>query len=164
MVSRFCARFCMAGLLFLFRIPAGTTRPDFYTRTTHAGAFIANYHIVSLNSFHSMGVRVVGGREFDARDTTGSQGVAIINEALARRLWPDEGALGRFLAVGFGKPTLRRIIGIVADLDSCSLAGESPAEIYLPSPQCASQLMFFAADRIHHRDAESLRDPCVSVA
>lgn len=54
---------------------------------------------VGPDYFRTMGIPLVRGREFTAKEGTGAPGVAIVNEALAKRFWPGKDAIGRRLVV-----------------------------------------------------------------
>ena len=70
------------------------------------------FNHVGTRYFETLGVRVVDGRAFDDRDRPETPRVAIVNETLARRLWPRARALGASLLVD-GAP--RQIVGVVQD-------------------------------------------------
>jgi predicted permease len=89
-------------------------------------AFQSNYNIVGPRYLQTLGVSLIEGRDFDARDRLGSPDVAIANETLARHFWPGESAVGRTLMVN-GRPT--RIVG-VARTAQYRAAGE-PARPFL---------------------------------
>lgn len=63
--------------------------------------------------FHTLGVSVVEGREFSDRDTPEAPRVALVNETLARRLWPNGTAVGRFVTFGTDRCV---VVGVVKDL------------------------------------------------
>jgi putative ABC transport system permease protein len=66
-----------------------------------------------------MGIRVLSGRAFDARDTRTSPKVAIVSAAVARALWPDGNAVGRFIAVdntAQERNTWLEVVGVVNDV------------------------------------------------
>ncbi|MFT3782289.1 MAG: ABC transporter permease [Nibricoccus sp.] len=65
---------------------------------------------VSPNFFATMKIPVLAGREFTPRDDTSAEPVGIINEALARRFWPGQNALGRRFK---DNDRWRTVIGIV---------------------------------------------------
>lgn len=73
---------------------------------------------VSSEYLQAMQVPLKEGRFFDARDTSESMKVVIINRALARGFWPDESAVGKRMK--FGPPDSRRpwltIIGVTSDV------------------------------------------------
>ena len=73
---------------------------------------------VSPEFFRAVGTQLLGGRYFSREDGPDSPRVAIINDALARRLWPKGDAVGRRFK--FGTPSSVRpwftVVGVVADL------------------------------------------------
>jgi len=50
--------------------------------------------VVSTGYFETMRIRLLGGRLFDDHDGPDAPSVAVINEAMARKFWPNEDALG----------------------------------------------------------------------
>jgi predicted permease len=67
---------------------------------------------VSPKYFSTVGMKVLAGRELDARDTERATKVAVINEAMARRYFANRSPMGeRF---GYGKPNIE-IVGVVRD-------------------------------------------------
>jgi putative ABC transport system permease protein len=72
--------------------------------------------------FKALGVRPAAGRTFDERDVAGAPAVAIINEALARRLWPDGNAIGQRVVVD-SVPS--EVVGVVPNLQY-RIAGQAP--------------------------------------
>ncbi len=92
------------------------------------------YRQVSTNYFRTMGIRIVKGRSFTERDRADTPGVIIINEALARRYFPNEEVLGK--RIGFGRqPDWREIVGVVADVKHFGLQAEAKPEAYVPHLQ-----------------------------
>jgi putative ABC transport system permease protein len=69
--------------------------------------------VVMPDYFSTLGIPLVAGRDFTARDDSAASRVAIISEALARRFWPGEDAVGKGIDL-YG--TRYRIIGIAADV------------------------------------------------
>ena len=92
---------------------------------------------VSEGLFQAFGTRLRGGRFFSLRDGPASPRVAIVNGALARRLWPGEDAVGRRLkrgpadAVG---PWLT-VVGVVDDMRRQGLEREPVPQIFEPVAQ-----------------------------
>ena len=76
--------------------------------------------------FHAMGIRMQQGRDFDVHDNKSSADVAIVNQAMARRYWPNTTAIGASVIVD-KRP--HRVIGIVSDY-----AYHNPADTDAPSP------------------------------
>jgi predicted permease len=93
--------------------------------------------------FSTMKIPIVRGRFFDDRDTMESQPVAIIDEAMARKYWPDEDPLGKrisFQAVN-GNRIWREIVGIVGHVKHSGLEGESRVQYYVPHSQTQNAYM-----------------------
>jgi putative ABC transport system permease protein len=92
----------------------------------------AAYTPVSANYFETLGIRLVRGRVFTAADTTDSAPVIVINESLARRIWPGEDPLGKRLKQG---ETLREVVGVVTDLKLNGVENATPMQFYAPLAQ-----------------------------
>ena len=67
---------------------------------------------VAGDYFKTLGIALVRGRGIDEIDRRGSPDVAVVNETLARRLWPDGDALGKRLNIGFSGETWREVVGV----------------------------------------------------
>jgi predicted permease len=101
-----------------------------------------NFLSVSAGYFETMGIRLVRGRLFTDADVTSSQGVAIVSETAAKRLWPGKEALGQELR----EPTYRRqgdlhpkdgwqtVVGVVADVRYRGL-NDVRLDLYVPTTQ-----------------------------
>ena len=77
------------------------------------GETIANVS-VTPDYFSAMGIAVVEGRGIAATDRKGAPLVAVINETMARRFWPEGSAVGRTFTLSFGT-TRYEVVGVVAD-------------------------------------------------
>lgn len=69
--------------------------------------------------FRTMGIQLLSGRVFQDGDPQGWTGVAVVNETLARRLWPDGDALGRRISFYGGWMT---VVGVVENTQDSNLA------------------------------------------
>jgi predicted permease len=87
---------------------------------------------VSPGYFHTVRVPVARGRGFNAGDATDSAPVAIVNEAAAKRLFPDRDPLGQRI-VYWGDE--RRIVGVVANEKFHGLTAAAPMAVYTPLAQ-----------------------------
>jgi putative ABC transport system permease protein len=87
--------------------------------------------------FDALGARLVKGRPFDARDTATSAPVAIVNEALAARIWPGQDPIGRQLKQGWpeSKGDWREVVGVVADIKFEGITERTTLQFYLPLAQ-----------------------------
>jgi len=94
---------------------------------------------VGPDYFATMGIPILRGRDFDARDAQlGARPVVIINETMARRFWPNADAVGQSIQAGTDTPPME-IIGVARDIKYYSLAEEprpyvytSVAQLYTP--------------------------------
>jgi len=87
--------------------------------------------------FKTLGVRVLQGREFSPRDTSDNPPVAVINDAAARRFFPNENPLGKQIQIQSmqltGEP-LRQVIGVVTEVAQYSFQEGRP-QLYVPYSQ-----------------------------
>lgn len=88
---------------------------------------IAFPRIVDHNYLQTMGIPLREGRYFDRRDVETAEFVVIINETLARQLWPGRDAVGQIVTVGQNK---FHVAGVVADVRHSSLEEKAGGEIY----------------------------------
>ncbi len=87
---------------------------------------------VSADYFHLMGIPILRGRGIKEGDTETSAPVVVINDAMARRFWPNENPLGREMTFDSSpeeKP--RQIVGIVGDVKQFFLTTDSQAQAYV---------------------------------
>jgi predicted permease len=103
----------------------------------------ATYHVISGPYFDSVRMPLVAGRAFDSRDRIGATQTAIVNEALARRLFERIDIIGEHFTLIAGTATERRreisgrveIVGIARDAKYRTV-GEAPQpHLYLPLDQ-----------------------------
>jgi predicted permease len=119
-------------------VSSGTSRD-----TTLAARPATMYAAVSPEYFATLGITLAAGRAFTAQDTFGAPGAFIVNETLARRLWPGRAAIGQPLAVHVFNPSgsLRgdvkrdgHVVGVVPDIRHPGADDVSPL-IYAPVAQ-----------------------------
>jgi len=101
---------------------------------------------VSGDYFRALGIPLLKGRAFNDRDTADSPGVVIISETLARRLWPNEDALGKRINIGFGGETWREVVGVVGDIKQRELGAPPAMALYQPYLQVADRLRWFLSE------------------
>jgi predicted permease len=94
---------------------------------------------VTPGYFRTLGIPILSGRDLTADDNAGAVPVAFISETAARRWWPGRPAIGE--EVWAGEKVPRRVIGVVADTHSRSLAEAPRATIYEPFAQVSDSLM-----------------------
>jgi predicted permease len=79
-------------------------------------------------------IPLLRGRDFRETDTLGAPGVALINESLANKYWPDEDPVGQHLQVSFDEPP-RTIVGVMADTHNNGLSRPPDAMMMVPTAQ-----------------------------
>jgi predicted permease len=87
--------------------------------------------VVSDGYFAAMGIPLRAGRDFTERDSLGTDSVIIINETMARTLWPGQEAIGQIMRAD----RERRVVGVVGDVRHLALEATSGNEFYLPVRQ-----------------------------
>ena len=100
-------------------------------------AFNSGFNVVSAGYFHVMGIPIRGGRDFLDSDGTLGPAVAIVNEAAARRFWPDRTPIGTQirLPIARNRSMLLTIVGVAGDVRHQGLAQPPRAEIFLDALQ-----------------------------
>jgi predicted permease len=121
-------------------LPLATTIGDFgldvegYEEPPDNGAK-GDWQIVSDGAFEAMGTHLVRGRWFAPTDTSNSQPVAVVNEALARQYFKDGQAVGGRLRVGRMTNPWVVVVGIVADERHNGVTGMVKGKFYIPHSQ-----------------------------
>jgi predicted permease len=128
---------------FAIRLPAQSNESGWAADFTIPGKqppagelfFHIKYTMVGPQYFETMGTRIIQGRGIDDTDLPNSTGVAVINETMARNLWPQESAIGQSILVGRENPKPRTIIGIAEDNRIASLYEDQQMYVYVPYSQ-----------------------------
>ena len=98
---------------------------------------LAFVRVVSDGYPAAMGIPLRAGRDIAASDTATSEPVIMVNETMARALWPGQDPIGKYILGGCAKE--RRVVGVVGDVRHLALEQASGNEMYLPMRQCADQ-------------------------
>ena len=99
-----------------------------YPRGQYPNAFV---RIVSDGYLRTMGIPLRGGRDINERDTPSTELVILINETMARRLWPSQNAIGQIVRAD----KERRVVGVVGDVRHLALEQGAGLEMYIPIRQ-----------------------------
>src|SRR5262249_46776919 len=91
----------------------------------------AHFNAVSPKYFETLQIPLLEGRAFSNQEVKDQSPVAVINEALAKRYWPGEQALGKRFKGGFTDPTYQ-VIGVAKSVHSLSLAEMDGPYFYTP--------------------------------
>lgn len=100
-----------------------------YTKDNYPCEFV---RIVSEGYFHAMRVPLRAGREFTERDRAGAPQVAIVNETMARNMWPGQDVVGQQL---LGQKDPIEVVGVVGDVRHLTLEKDAGMELYFPIRQ-----------------------------
>jgi predicted permease len=92
---------------------------------------VAYVRVVSPGYLRALGAPLLAGRDFTAGDLPSSVPVVLVNETLARKMWPGRNAVGQRLAVD----GWRSVVGVVGDVRHLALEQGADSEIYLPLRQ-----------------------------
>ncbi len=113
--------------------------------------FTGQYRVADWRYLSTMGVAVKEGRNLTAADGPDSQGVALVNETLAHRYWPNEDPVGQQVrlifpaTLSFWQPIPHQgwitIVGVVGDIRDWAWAEPKTGQLYLPETQNPSRLM-----------------------
>jgi predicted permease len=87
-------------------------------------------YIVSPGYLKAMGMRLLEGRDITWHDIVDNRNVVIINETVARRLWPGRSPIGRTALAGGAEA---QVIGVIADVRESSVEDNAGAQMYLPA-------------------------------
>ena len=104
---------------------------------------------VTGDYFDAMGITLMSGRVFDARDREESARVAVVNHTLAEANWPGEDAIGKQAVFTWRNDETVEIVGVIADVRADGLSGAVDEAIYMPM----SQTPFFNFSNIVIRTA-----------
>ena len=109
---------------------------------------LVRFALVSPDYFRTLGIGLRQGRSFATDDKSNSQPVAIVNETLARRFFPNENPVGKTIWMGppenlmpaesltvVGRFPRRLIVGVVSDVKGGSLNQPTPSLVYAPLTQ-----------------------------
>jgi predicted permease len=89
-------------------------------------------YIVSPGYLNAIGMRLIKGRDISWDDGPKSEKVIVINETVARKLWPGQDPIGRMAEVSGGDA---HVIGVIADVHESSAESNAGWQMYLPATQ-----------------------------
>ncbi len=85
----------------------------------------------------AMGIPLRAGRDIATSDTQSSEPVIMINETMARTVWPGQDPLGKIVLNACAPE--RRVIGVIGDVRHLALEQTSGNEMYIPMRQCGDR-------------------------
>ncbi|HEU4794916.1 MAG TPA: ABC transporter permease, partial [Pyrinomonadaceae bacterium] len=135
---------------------------------------LAEARVVTPGYFNAMGVSFVNGRDFDERDGNNKPLVAIVNETMVRKFFPDGNAVGKRIKWALDDEEWRTIVGVVRDVRGYSLEGEARPQFYYPFAEAPGEEAMSFVVRVdapvlpamHHAIRQELKqlDPTIPAA
>jgi predicted permease len=120
---------------------------------TPADGFNFFYNVISGDYFATLAIPVLSGRAFVPGDSAGARQVAVVNDALARTLWPGENSIGKQFHWGGAASTIIEVVGVVRGMQDL-IPGETPKPyIFRPLSQAYRGEMTLVANT--SRDARA---------
>ena len=104
----------------------------------------SHFTAVSPDYLPTMEIELLKGREFTSADSSASAPVALINQTMARQLWPDEEPVGQELRFG-DQHVVCTIVGVTSDIKMNSPREPPEPQMYVPLAQFPSQTLGFVA-------------------
>lgn len=116
----------------------------------------ADVRMATPGLFATLGIALVQGRDFDAGDTAERSPVVIVNERLAREMWPGRSPLGQRIRMEWGRTLDAEVVGVVADVRLASLDTAPRGALWWPVSQVPNAFMTVVARAKGAGDAEAL--------
>ena len=102
----------------------------------------AEVRVVSPGYFHALGIPLLRGRDVNLADRAKTEQVALVNEELVKKYFPNENPIGQ--SILFGQPGPNNppvdIVGIVGTVRQSGLAQDPRPEVYIPTGQASGSL------------------------
>jgi putative ABC transport system permease protein len=126
------------------RIPlAGGNSSRSFTLPGNDKPHDADLRVATPNYFGTMKIPTLRGRPFTDQDSINGRPVAIINDALARAVFPNEDPIGKYVVQG-PENTKLEIVGVVGNVRHAHLESSPNPELYRPLGQMSWPYMFMA--------------------
>jgi putative ABC transport system permease protein len=107
--------------------------------TPNVDDFTTDFFPVTPNFFNTMKIRLLKGRDFTIRDTAHSPWVAIVNEAMARRFFPNEDPIGKLIRVDLSEEDqYREIVAVAHDIPASHPQTRQEPAVFVPFLQAGT--------------------------
>ena len=93
------------------------------------------YNLISTDYFKTLGIGMLQGRTFTDADDVNTQYVAIVNEAMAKKYWPNLDPIGRKFKIGADLNHSISVVGVVKDARYHGVTGTIDPYFYVPLAQ-----------------------------
>ena len=97
-----------------------------------------NRLVVSPNFFDVMGIPIINGRSLTERDDAVAPKVVVINEAAARKYFPNSNPVGQRFGSSIETTGQLEVVGVLRDVKYDSVREPAPPTMYVPYPQTRS--------------------------
>jgi predicted permease len=101
----------------------------------------SDFNMITPGFFKTLNIPIIQGRDFESTDTENSVSVGIINQAMAKRFWPNQQPLGKVLKDVGGESKDVQIVGVVPDVKFRGLQKPADPMLYVPLSQWNMQSM-----------------------
>ena len=98
-------------------------------------AGMTGFRSISADYFNTMGIVLLRGRGLTVQDNEQGLPVTVINEAMAKKFWPNDDPIGKRIKPTSSSAVWNEIIGIVGSVRHASVAEEPKPEMYVPNSQ-----------------------------
>ncbi len=111
------------------------------------------WRFVTAHYFSTFRIPLMRGRPFDERDSGKTARVLIVNQAFAKKYWPNDDPVGKTISIGKGlgaefEEPARQIVGIVGNVRENGLSSSDQAVMYVPQGQVTDALTKLASSVI----------------
>ena len=106
-----------------YEVPAGQPTP------------VSLYNAISSDYFRTMGIPVLQGRPITEADEQNTQYVAVVNEAMVKKFWPNQDPIGRHFKIGADPDHTITVVGVSKDSRYQGITGVINPYFYLPFSQ-----------------------------
>jgi putative ABC transport system permease protein len=124
---------------------------------------VADVRMVEGDLFRTMGIPLVAGRGFDTRDRADARDVVIVNETLARDVWPGEDPIGKTVLMEWYREIAAEVVGVVGDVRLVELGTAPRATLYWPQSQLPNSFMTLVVRTRGATSAADLRSTIAQV-
>jgi predicted permease len=100
-----------------------------------SGLVRADWRSVTPGFFETLRIPVIAGRTFAPADRQDAERVVVVNQSLARLLWPDAGAVGKRIYWGGTTGRTRTVVGVTADFQDEQLDAAAGPMLFVPHAQ-----------------------------